>query len=210
MLNHQTHRTVQLFQSLSDDSLELDDEEEEDDLCFLFFCPFFFSCFPCSCLFFLLFFLWLFSFFFFLLSSSSEEEDDLLPFFFFFLVSSSLEDEADLFLDFLSLLFFRFCLFFLSVSSWEPLRCWPLRLCFSLCWTAGTSSSLSSLLVLLTSRTISFWGSTLTKFRHSKVKCPAERKGRTDDKKKCYCWSYKIMINLKHIHFLCGFIYTSF
>lgn len=53
------------------------------------------------------------------------------------------------------------------------LRCWPLRPSFSVRWAEATSSSLSSVLVLLTSRTMSFWGSTLTKLRHSKVKWPA-------------------------------------
>lgn len=157
---------TQFPQSLSEDSLELEDDED-DDSSFLFFC-FFFWCFPCSFLFFLLFFFWLFTFFFFLLLSSSDEEQERLRFFFFFVVSSL--DEQDLFLDFLSLLFFRLCLpFLLSLSSsLEPL----LRPSFSVRWAAGTSSSLSSLLVLLTSRTMSFWGSTLTKFRHSKVKWP--------------------------------------
>lgn len=84
------HCTIQLSQSLSEESLEL--EEEEEDSCFLFFCFF-----PCSLLVFLPFFLWLFSFFFFfLLSSSSDEEYDLSRFFFFFVVSSLLDDEEDL------------------------------------------------------------------------------------------------------------------
>lgn len=86
-----------MSQSLSEDSLELDDEEE-DDSCF--FCCFFFWLFPCSFLGFLLFFLLLFSFFFFffLLSSSSDDESDLFCFFFFFFffVASSLDDDADL------------------------------------------------------------------------------------------------------------------
>lgn len=80
-------------QSLSEDSLELEDaEEEEEDSCFLFF-SLFFRCFPCSFLFFLLFFFRLFTFFFFL-PSSSDEEWELLRFFFFFVVSSL--DELDL------------------------------------------------------------------------------------------------------------------
>lgn len=85
--------TIQLSQSLSEESLELE-EEEEDESCFLFFCLF--LCFPCSRLFFLLFFLLLFSVFFFFLSCSSDDEQDLLRFFFFFVASSSLEDETDL------------------------------------------------------------------------------------------------------------------
>lgn len=81
-----------LVQSLSEESLELEDEDD-DDLCFLFFslCLW---CFPCSFLFLLLFFLWL-CFFFVLFSFSSDEELDLLCFFLFFL-SSSPDEEWDL------------------------------------------------------------------------------------------------------------------
>lgn len=43
------------------------------------------------------------------------------------------------------------------------------------CNLCSSSSSLSSLLVLLTSKTISLWGSTRRKFRHSNVRWPAEQ-----------------------------------
>lgn len=46
---------------------------------------------------------------------------------------------------------------------------------FSLRWVVCSSSSLSSELVLLTSNTISFPGSTRRKLRHSNVRCPAEK-----------------------------------
>lgn len=71
-----------------------------------------------------------------------------------------------------------YCLIFWLTHSRTPFCSPPLERplpkIFSLWTSCCPSSSLSSLLVLLTSRTMSFLGSTRTKLRHSNVRWPAE------------------------------------